>query len=55
MIDKNTRETFQFGAKKEDMRKKWMDAMKMAQLVTLYCENNKFCLSEVIIELQVTQ
>jgi len=31
MTDRSTRETFHFGAKKEDMRKKWMDAMKMAQ------------------------
>jgi len=41
MIDRNTKETYQFAAKKEDIRKKWMDAMKMAQSVTLCCENNK--------------
>jgi len=28
-----------FGAKKEDVRKKWIDAIKMAKLVTVYNEN----------------
>ena len=39
MTDRNSKENFMFGAKKEDIRKKWIDAMKMAQLVTLSFEN----------------
>ena len=38
MTDKTTKEVFSFSAKKEDIRKKWIDAMKMAQLVTVYYE-----------------
>jgi hypothetical protein len=29
----HTIEQYTFGAKKEEMRRKWMDAIKMAQLV----------------------
>jgi len=39
ITDQQTKEVFMFGAKKEEMLKKWMDAVKMAKLVTSYCEN----------------
>jgi len=39
MADKNTGEIFQFGAKKEEFRKKWLDAMKMAKSVALFCDD----------------
>jgi len=28
-----------FGAKKEDVRRKWLDAIRMAKLVASYCSN----------------
>jgi len=31
MTDRQTKDNFMFGAKKEDILKKWMDAMKMAK------------------------
>jgi len=38
-VTDSQKQTFMFGAKKEDVRRKWLDAIRMAKLVASYCSN----------------